>query len=139
VIADLKAHLLSHPRLSQAALRASAQVGDPASEVRFIVEGHARMEATFINLPDTHRAIEFPIMLLTNGLEWCGACSVRWAGPAGEGVERMQVATAPWYKPSVARFQAPAQGADIPAQAEVLQATWPLPSNFFYGASCWTS
>ena len=78
---------------SRSAGRASAQVGDPASEVRFIVEGHARMEATFINLPDTHRAIEFPITLLTNGLEWCEACLTRWAGPADEGVERMQVAT----------------------------------------------
>ncbi len=105
VIADLKAHLLSHPRLSQAALRASAQVGDPASEVRFIVEGHARMEATFINLPDTHRAIEFPIMLLTNGLEWCDACSIRWTGPAGKGVERMQVATTPGTSPALLGFR----------------------------------
>ena len=95
VIADLRAHLLSHARPSQSALRASAQVGDPASEVRFIVEGHARMEATFINLPDTHRAIEFPIMLLTNGLEWCDACLIRRAGPAGGDIARMQIAASP--------------------------------------------
>ena len=47
-------------------------MGDPASALHYVVEGRACMEATFINLPDTHRAIEFPIMLLTNGLEWCG-------------------------------------------------------------------
>lgn len=45
------------------------QVGDQASTLVYLVEGRACMDATFIR-PDVQRAIEFPIQLLTMGLEW---------------------------------------------------------------------
>ena len=45
------------------------QVGDQASTLCYLVEGRACMDATFIR-PDVQRAIEFPIQLLTMGLEW---------------------------------------------------------------------
>ncbi|KAK9845864.1 hypothetical protein WJX81_004564 [Elliptochloris bilobata] len=44
------------------------KVGDPASSLCYVVEGRACMDATFIR-PDVQRAIEFPIQLLTTGLE----------------------------------------------------------------------